>query len=249
MTVSAGTLSGADPQPARLEGYGYLPAPVALDLVDRCGGVLRRLLTDPLTGAVVAVDSHTHDLPPWSAASAVARAMPGGAAPGCSGDHRAGPGAYRPGRLVDRLVRARSQRCTAPGCSRPAVRCDLDHALAWPAGPTCPWNLHPVWRRHHRMKHAGRTRVRVGPDGAVVWQTGTGHQYGSRPPPALATPRASSSGVRPQSIATLLAQTPVPAGHDTARWAAAALRAALAQAGVHRPESVAPAPADPPPPF
>lgn len=53
--------------------------------------------------------------------------------------HPAGtPGGYRIPRRMARLLRARRARCEWPGCGAHAVRCDVDHDLAWPNGPTCP---------------------------------------------------------------------------------------------------------------
>ena len=40
---------------------------------------------------------------------------------------------YHPSRKLAHLIRARSATCTAPGCRRPAARCDLDHTH--PLGP------------------------------------------------------------------------------------------------------------------
>ena len=60
----------------------------------------------------------------------------------CSHD-RAEPG-YRPSRALQHLVKVRNARCTAPGCGRPAARCDLDHTIAWDQGGlTCKCDLAP----------------------------------------------------------------------------------------------------------
>ena len=48
---------------------------------------------------------------------------------------------YRPGAKLARLVRARDGTCRYPGCATPAARCDLDHVIAYPAGPTTAANL------------------------------------------------------------------------------------------------------------
>jgi Domain of unknown function (DUF222) len=66
---------------------------------------------------------------------------------GACGHDRAEPG-YRPSRKLQHLVRARSTRCTAPGCGRPAARCDLDHTIAWDQGGlTCECDLAPWCKR------------------------------------------------------------------------------------------------------
>ena len=42
-------------------------------------------------------------------------------------DHAHAEIGYHPSRKLAHLIRARSATCTAPGCRRPAARCDLDH--------------------------------------------------------------------------------------------------------------------------
>ena len=49
-------------------------------------------------------------------------------------DHAHAQAGYHPTRTLVHLVRARSATCTAPGCGRPAARCDLDHTTAWDKG-------------------------------------------------------------------------------------------------------------------
>ncbi len=61
-------------------------------------------------------------------------------------------GAYRPGKRLAALVRARDGRCRFPGCHVAARFCDLDHVTPWPAGPTTATNLACLCRRHHRVK-------------------------------------------------------------------------------------------------
>lgn len=45
--------------------------------------------------------------------------------------------------------------CQGPGCMVPAERCDIDHRLAFPDGPTRGDNLGPFCRRHHGYKGHG----------------------------------------------------------------------------------------------
>ena len=59
---------------------------------------------------------------------------------------------YVPSAALARLIRAREPRCRFPGCHQPATRCDLDHAVPWPHGPTTADNLGPLCRRHHNLK-------------------------------------------------------------------------------------------------
>ena len=50
---------------------------------------------------------------------------------GC--DHRTEEFRYQPGQRLQNLIRARTTTCSAPGCRRPAARCDLDHSQVAPA--------------------------------------------------------------------------------------------------------------------
>jgi hypothetical protein len=59
-------------------------------------------------------------------------------------DHKSAEAARLPSRKLRHLVQARNPRCTAPGCSRPAAKCEADHTLAWEdGGITCQCNLEP----------------------------------------------------------------------------------------------------------
>ncbi|MDO5493204.1 MAG: DUF222 domain-containing protein [Nesterenkonia sp.] len=57
-------------------------------------------------------------------------------------------------RVRDALI-FRDGTCRAPGCGVPAERCDLDHQIPHPEGPTAAHNLWALCRRHHRMKSHG----------------------------------------------------------------------------------------------
>lgn len=69
-----------------------------------------------------------------------------------------GSAGYVPSAGLARQVRAREPFCRMPGCRHPAERCDLDHTVAYPVGPTTAANLGPLCRRHHNLKtHLGWT--------------------------------------------------------------------------------------------
>jgi hypothetical protein len=98
----------------------------------------------------------------------------------CGHDH-AEPG-YRPSRKLQHLVKVRNARCTAPGCGRPAARCDLDHTIAWQQGGlTCECDLAPLCRHHHRCKQAGGWRLEQPEPGVLIWHTPAGRTYATRP--------------------------------------------------------------------
>lgn len=89
---------------------------------------------------------------------------------------------YRPSVALDEAVRVRDMTCRAPGCDRPAVGADIDHTIAWPAGPTAGPNLKCYCRIHHLIKTFWPGWAdRQGPDGTVVVTTPTGHNYITRP--------------------------------------------------------------------
>lgn len=53
--------------------------------------------------------------------------------------------------------------CQAPGCMVPAGRCDQDHRIPHPEGPTSAPNMGPFCRRHHKVKGHGYLRWSTGP--------------------------------------------------------------------------------------
>jgi hypothetical protein len=79
------------------------------------------------------------------------------------------------------LVRVRDVTCRFPGCRQPARRCDLDHVVPWPDGPTTAENLAALCRHHHRLKHQTRWAVRAGPGGDLVWTSPAGQHYPTSP--------------------------------------------------------------------
>ncbi|VEG55544.1 protein of uncharacterised function DUF222 [Mycolicibacterium aurum] len=89
---------------------------------------------------------------------------------------------YRPSAKLAAFVRARDQFCRFPGCDVPALRCDIDHVVPWPYGPTHPSNLNCACRDHHLAKTfwEGWRDVQR-PDGAVVWTDPTGRSYTTMP--------------------------------------------------------------------
>ena len=93
-------------------------------------------------------------------------------------DHAHGQVGYHPTRALQHLIRARNATCTAPGCSRPAARCDLDHTTAWDKGGlTCECNLAPLCRHHHRAKQADGWHLEQPEPGVLKWRTPSGRTY------------------------------------------------------------------------
>ena len=97
-------------------------------------------------------------------------------------DHARGEVGYHPSRKLTHLIRARNPRCTAPGCGRPAARCDLDHTIAYDqGGRSCECNLAPLCRHHHRAKQAQGWHLEQAEPGILRWRTPSGRGYVTTP--------------------------------------------------------------------
>jgi hypothetical protein len=79
-------------------------------------------------------------------------------------------GSYEvPDRLRSR-VELRDPTCRFPHCATRAPACDLDHAVPHAeGGPTCPCNLVPLCRRHHRAKTFSGWRYFTVAPGSYLW--------------------------------------------------------------------------------
>ena len=89
---------------------------------------------------------------------------------------------YQPGPRLRHLIQVRNASCTAPGCRRPAQRCDLDHTIPHHlGGRTCECNLGPVCRRHHRCKQAPGWDLSQPRPGVMRWTTPAGRTYTTAP--------------------------------------------------------------------
>ncbi|HUS22883.1 MAG TPA: DUF222 domain-containing protein [Aeromicrobium sp.] len=75
-------------------------------------------------------------------------------------------GRYAPD-VLTRALLFKYQVCQAPGCCKPAGKCDMDHRSPWPDGPTSGDNLWPLCRRHHNHKGHGILQWQL-PDGQIV---------------------------------------------------------------------------------
>lgn len=76
---------------------------------------------------------------------------------------------YRPTPAMRTFVQGRDGTCRFPGCHVPAERCDIDHVIPFPEGPTTPRNLQSLCRHHHNMKTDGRVSAEMHNDGSVMW--------------------------------------------------------------------------------
>lgn len=181
LVMTAGSLFAGDREPARLVGYGSVPAGWARDLVRTAStlgdgaATLRRLFTHPSTGELVAMESRSRIFP---------------------------------ASLRDLLV-ARDETCRTPWCDAPIRHADhvVGHA---DFGPTSAGNGQGLCEACNHTKQAPGWRARPGPGGApgrhtVVTTTPTGHRYISRPRPLPGGPAAPQSPAERQ-LETVLAE-------------------------------------------
>jgi hypothetical protein len=113
---------------------------------------------------------------------------------------------YQPSAALEHAVRCRDLTCRFPGCSRPAVGCDIDHTIPFshqnPAagGLTVIDNLKCLCRQHHRLKtfHGGWRDTQLA-DGTVIWTSPTGRTYRTFPAGAdlFPPPRGPACGAPP----------------------------------------------------
>ncbi|MEZ0384674.1 DUF222 domain-containing protein [Mycobacterium sp. pW045] len=112
---------------------------------------------------------------------------------------------YRPSAALAAFIRARDMTCRFPGCDRPATHCDIDHAVAFPFGPTHPGNLRCLCRKHHLLKTfwtgSGGWRDHQQPDGTIEWTSPTGHTYTTWPGSRLLFPALCLPTVAPAAAA------------------------------------------------
>jgi Domain of unknown function (DUF222) len=202
ITVPWSTVVGESAIPADVAGFGLVDAADARNLVAAAAHDPRSrwcitVLHSDGTAAAHGCAAGRHPPPGTSNTTAPGPDPPPGSGPrdwiahlriqmtpiarGACGHTRAEPG-YRPSRSLQHLVKVRNARCTAPGCGRPAARCDLDHTIAWDQGGlTCECDLAPLCRRHHRCKQAEGWRLEQPEPGVLIWHTPAGRTYITRP--------------------------------------------------------------------
>jgi hypothetical protein len=105
--------------------------------------------------------------------------------------------AYRPSREMVEHVRAVDGVCRGPGCTVAAHRCDLDHCVPWPTGPTAAYSLIASDRAHHRIRTAGWWAAERDDDARVTWRTAAGRTYVTQPADWLDGLRGGPSSAPP----------------------------------------------------
>jgi hypothetical protein len=176
LTMPLSAFAGLSDRPAEAAGHGTLDAATGRDLAARIGDTARWCLT--LTGtdgrAVAHACTRRGQNPEagvlalrWAAGLRHRlRFLESGS---CS--HARQSAGYTPSAALRHLVEIRQRDCFAPGCRRPATRCDIDHTVPFEnGGITCECNLAPGCRRHHRCKQAPGWHVAQDQPGVVRWR-------------------------------------------------------------------------------
>ncbi|WP_242903415.1 HNH endonuclease signature motif containing protein [Actinomadura terrae] len=100
----------------------------------------------------------------------------------CQGqDATHGHPGYRPPAALRREIETRHPTCVFPTCNRQSTHCDLDHTIPWQPGTTCPCNLAPLCRHHHRLKQTPGWTLHHPWPGLLIWTTPTGTWHTTHP--------------------------------------------------------------------
>ena len=114
-------------------------------------------------------------------------------------------------------LRVRDGTCRFPGCSKAAMRCDVDHVVDWQfGGETDHDNLAHLCPEHHHLKHHTAWAVRSRDGGVLDWTSPLGRTYTTLPATTMApgSPRAQSGAPASTSVPAPVpgpAPTPAPA--------------------------------------
>ncbi|MFC4943970.1 HNH endonuclease signature motif containing protein [Pseudonocardia sp. GCM10023141] len=82
---------------------------------------------------------------------------------------------------LERHVRMRDRTCVGPGCTRQAIKTELDHTLDHAyGGLTVDENLDCLCAFHHALKHRGGWRLTQPSPGQFVWRSPLGRIYRTR---------------------------------------------------------------------
>ena len=148
LTVPLSTYLGSDTEPGHVAGFGPIDPALARELTIRAAAHPASRFCLTITGPDGRAIGHgcvpgrppdptTQPGPPGLNATVTPLA-------GDDCDHRRQEPGYQPSRRLQHLITARTRTCTAPGCMRPAARCDLDHTTPYDqGGRTCECNLAP----------------------------------------------------------------------------------------------------------
>ncbi|MGY4856974.1 HNH endonuclease signature motif containing protein [Cryobacterium sp. AP23] len=99
-----------------------------------------------------------------------------------------------------KVLRVRDETCRFPGCSRPAVKSDIDHTQDRQYdGGTDLDNLAHLCEGHHRLKHLSQWSVIQEPGGVLVWTSPGQRTYRTDPANPIGPPRPKPPTVGPKT--------------------------------------------------
>jgi len=192
LTLPMATWLGTSDSPGDLAGLGPVPGSDARALAEalatRAGNRWCLTLTGPngraiahgctSTGGRTTTGGRTSPGPPGTLAITLSPLAVGE----CSHE-RETPG-YHPTAWLRHALPVRQRTCSAPGCRRQAIRCDLDHTKPYAkGGRTCECGLAPLCRRHHRAKQTYGWKLEQPEPGVLVWRLPHGRTYRVEPDP------------------------------------------------------------------
>ena len=103
-----------------------------------------------------------------------------------SGEAEVGTTSRTVSRKLKRALQRRDGGCLFPGCTMPAVWADAHHIQHWlDHGPTRPYNLVCLCRRHHRLMHEGGWNITGDPAGDLFFHKPDGTILAGQPPRCL----------------------------------------------------------------
>jgi hypothetical protein len=180
--LGSGSGSGSGTGPGRIAGYGPIDPALARELTVRAAAHPASRFCLTVTGPDGRAIGHgcIPGRPPDPTAQPRSPGLNAIVTPlaGADCDHRHQEPGYQPSRRLQHLITARTPTCTAPGCMRPAARCDLDHTTPHDqGGRTCECNLAPLCRHHHRCKQSEGWQLRQLSPGVMSWTTPAGRRY------------------------------------------------------------------------
>lgn len=183
LTLPLSAYAGLDDSPGEADGYGAIDADTGRDLATRLGRTTRWCLT--VTGPDGRAVAHACARPghaPEPGTPAIRWAaglrdrlqfLEAGA---CT--HARQTASYAWPASLRHLIETRQRTCAAPGCRRPARRCDIDHTIPYDnGGPTCECNGAPLCRKHHRCKQSPGWRLSQHQPGLMTWRLPGGRIY------------------------------------------------------------------------
>ncbi|TFD85450.1 hypothetical protein E3T61_18025 [Cryobacterium lactosi] len=103
-------------------------------------------------------------------------------------------------KAMKKWLRVRDETCRFPGCSRPAVKSDVDHTEDWAGGgKTDCDNLAHLCEPHHRLKHLSQWQVTQEPGGILLWTSPGKRGYRTDPANPMGPPRPQAPVVGPKT--------------------------------------------------